>query len=116
MEITHSGPICIKYFHEKTNKVKHCIDNKAYMVFVNGIKKIKEPKYLLIGHEKLAEYTKIAEKKYGIVSSHDSRGQLISKPQYRYDLSLFSDEDWRILPSIEGIQLPDKYKQIYDLL
>lgn len=109
MEITHSGPECKSEFHEKIGKVKHCIDNKAVMLFVNGIDAFDEPKYLYMDHNVLEKATKLSEAKHGIVYRY-------GKPHYKYKLSFFAKEDWRVLPSIKGIKLPEKYKQIYDLL
>lgn len=108
-EITKSDKICKKYFHEKIAKVDRCIKDSAHMIFVNGLFE-PEPKYINLSPEDIKNYSVMSDLAYGKVFFRDSRGLIINKPSYKFDV-LWFENIWRPLPEFRE-NIPAAYKKI----
>lgn len=97
-EITRSARPCKKFFHEKVGKVKRCIKENIYMVFVNGISTEQNPDFVIFSPENLKIYSEISDNIYGEVG-HPTKNGYISKSSYKYSLEWF-DGKWKKLPQI----------------
>lgn len=105
MELTRSDMDCHGKFSQKVEKVEFCIKNAYNIIFVNGFSEYKEPYFTIMKAECLRELTIRSYDKYGIIK-FPGMGYC---PCYRYSNSWF---EWKILPSISGVELPVDYQQI----
>jgi hypothetical protein len=111
VEITHSGTVCNKYFHQKVSKIDRAIREGHVLIFVNGFKVDKQPKYVWLEADTIEHFTQKAISKYGVVP-HPGAGKTgpINKDAYRYDIYWFKDL-WQPLPALIK-NLPEQYKNI----
>lgn len=110
VEITRAFPVCKRYFHQKTSKVKLAIKNGYDFVFVNGYRDGNPPVYLYVNSDELELATNMAINKYGGVGHPTQNGGYVSKESYRYDLSWFEGM-WKKLPQRPEV-MPQVYKNI----
>jgi hypothetical protein len=108
-EITRADTICKEVFHQKTNKIRKCIENGYNLIFVNGFKLRKEPKFIILNAKEIKKYTKLADGLYGNVR-HPGNGRsgLLHKLAYRYDIDWF---DWKSLPVLIN-DIPQEYSKL----
>jgi hypothetical protein len=109
-EITRADTFCKDFFHQKIPKINKCIKENSNIVFVNGFKVQKEPKFILLKPKSIEKATEKAIKKYGEIK-HPGTG---NKKGYRYDNIWFAGS-WQILPKLIK-EIPEEYKQLLQMV
>lgn len=113
VEITRSDSECKSYFHEKIGKVDKCIKEKSSMVFVNGLKKFKEPLFVWMHWKALVQFTNMSVKQYKLSYQPGHNGGYTGKMAYKYNIDWFKGM-WRFLPVLNDV--PKIYHNIHSLV
>lgn len=110
IEITKSGSMCKKVFHEKKAKVHRCIDVGYHLAFINGFN-TPEPLFVVLKPKQIQTFTDMSKEKYGIVPFLGSNGAgAINKDAYRYNIEWF-EKLWIKLPQLIK-KIPSNYEDI----
>jgi hypothetical protein len=114
VEVTRSDFHCLNYFHQKTYKIKRCLEEGNDLVFVNGFEAYKQPNFVWLKATTLKDFVIRSQTKYGEVT-HPGNHRIkdTRKPAYRFDTYWFKDL-WRPLPVLIK-EIPEEYREVLNL-